>query len=83
MAEDGVKGAQLALEMSDDPTALLSTVQVGITLVGILAGAFGGAALSAELAPLLDGLPVIGPYADTISFVLVVRRHHLSERRHR
>lgn len=72
MAEAGNDGAKLALAMSDDPTALLSTVQVGITLVGILAGAFGGAALSAELAPLLDGLPVIGPYSQTISFILVV-----------
>lgn len=72
MAEAGNDGAKLALTMSDDPTALLSTVQVGITLVGILAGAFGGAALSSELAPLLEGLPVVGRYSETISFVLVV-----------
>lgn len=72
MAEAGNDGAKLALTMSDDPTALLSTVQVGITLVGILAGAFGGAALSSELAPLLEGLPVVGRYSETISFILVV-----------
>jgi putative hemolysin len=72
MAEAGNDGAKLALTMSDDPTALLSTVQVGITLVGILAGAFGGAALSSELAPFLVNIPLIGPYSETISFILVV-----------
>lgn len=72
MAEAGEDGAKLALQMSDDPTALLSTVQVGITLVGILAGAFGGAALSARLSPLLADLPVVGPYSEAISFFIVV-----------
>ncbi|MEZ4517854.1 MAG: hemolysin family protein [Chloroflexota bacterium] len=70
MAEDGNRGAQLALEMADDPTALLSTVQVGITLVGILAGAFGGARLSSLLAPVLE--PALGRYSQTVSFILVV-----------
>jgi magnesium and cobalt exporter, CNNM family len=72
MAMTGDTGAQAALEMTEDPTALLSTVQVGITLVGIVAGAFGGARLSAELAPYLAGLPGIGQYSQAISFVLVV-----------
>lgn len=42
LAEEGDKGAQVALELSREPTHFLSTVQIGITLVGILAGAFGG-----------------------------------------
>ena len=72
LVDSGNKGAVIALEMSHDPTPLLSTVQVGITLIGILAGAFGGASLSAELAPLLAPLPLIGPYAAVISLALVV-----------
>lgn len=72
MAEAGDAGARKAMELADDPTALLATVQVGITLVGILAGAFGGARISAAVAPLLAGVPIIGPYSQAISFVLVV-----------
>ena len=44
-AINGSRGAAIALELSDDPTRFLSTVQIGITLVGILAGAFSGATL--------------------------------------
>ncbi|HOU41713.1 MAG TPA: hemolysin family protein [Promineifilum sp.] len=65
-------GARAALELAADPSNLLSTVQVGITLIGILAGAFGGATLTAELTKLLDGLPVVGPYAGAIALVVVV-----------
>ena len=52
-AAEGDPGARAALRLLDDPTSLLSTVQVGITLVGILAGAFSGATLGAHLAGLL------------------------------
>ncbi|MBP6016705.1 MAG: HlyC/CorC family transporter [Candidatus Promineofilum sp.] len=72
LVDNGNKGAVIALEMSQEPTPLLSTVQVGITLIGILAGTFGGASLSAELTPLLASIPLIGPYARVISLVLVV-----------
>lgn len=72
MAASGRKGATKALEMAMDPGSLLSTVQVGITLVGILAGAFGGATIAGELAVVLAPVPVIGPYAEAISLVLVV-----------
>ncbi|MFL5332780.1 MAG: hemolysin family protein [Geminicoccaceae bacterium] len=59
-AAEGDAGARAALRLLDDPTALLSAVQVGITLVGILAGAFSGATLGASLATLLvaAGVPV-------------------------
>ena len=65
-AAEGDPGARAALRLLDDPTSLLSTVQVGITLVGILAGAFSGATLGAHLAGLLvaTGLSVaIGAHA--------------------
>jgi len=71
-AGDGDKGAQAALELAGDPGPFLSTVQIGITLVGILAGAFGGATIAEKLAPPLKSFPAIEPYADKISFGLVV-----------
>lgn len=72
LVDEGNKGASIALGMAQEPTALLSTVQVGITLIGILAGAFGGASLSDELAQLIAPIPVIGAYARTISLAIVV-----------
>src|SRR5262245_22860728 len=71
-ANDGDKGAQAALELATDPGSFLSTVQIGITLVGILAGAFGGATFAEKLEPSLKSFPAIEPYADKISFGLVV-----------
>ena len=50
LAEEGHRGARAAIALLDDPTRLLSTVQVGITLVGILTGVYSGAAYSVELA---------------------------------
>lgn len=71
-SSDGDKGAQAALEIANDPGSFLSTVQIGITLVGILAGAFGGATIAEQLAPFLKRYRIIEPYADEISFGLVV-----------
>jgi putative hemolysin len=71
-ASDGEKGARAALELAENPGSFLSTVQIGITLVGILAGAFGGATIAEKLAPPLKRFPAIEPYADNISFGLVV-----------
>jgi len=66
------RGARAALRLLDDPTGFLSTVQVGITLVGILAGAFSGATLGGYLAQALvaAGIPVAT--ANTIALVGVV-----------
>jgi putative hemolysin len=60
------------LELANDPNQFLSTVQIGITLVGILAGAFGGATLSTALASSLQALPIVAPYSRAISLALVV-----------
>src|SRR3954467_15627081 len=49
LAENGSRGAQAALELSDHPSRFLSTIQVGITLIGIFNGAFGEASLVAKL----------------------------------
>lgn len=72
MANQGSRGAVAALELANAPNRFLSTVQVGITLVGIFAGAYGGAAIATPLAELLQDVPVVGPYAQTISLFLVV-----------
>lgn len=71
-AERGHAGARTALELAEQPTRFLSTVQVGITLVGILAGAFGGANIAERIGEMLEGVPVLAPYADAIGLALVV-----------
>lgn len=72
LADEGSLRARDAMELAAEPSQFLSTVQIGITLVGILAGAFGGATLSAPLAALLRQAAFLVPYADQIAFVLVV-----------
>lgn len=72
LAENGSRGAQAALELSDSPSRFLSTIQVGITLIGIFNGAFGEASLVAQLSPKFEGLPVIGNFAREIALGIVV-----------
>lgn len=71
-ADDGHHGASAALALQDDPNRLLSTVQVGITVIGTLTGVFGGASISARLAPLIALIPYVGDYAETVSLAVVV-----------
>ena len=71
-AADGDAGARAALALAHDPTQFLSTVQVGITLIGVLAGAFGGATIAEKLALGLARIPAIAPYADAIALGIVV-----------
>ncbi len=71
-AQRGDRRAAAALALSQDPTNFLSTIQVGITLVGVLTGAFGGATLARELAVVLARIPAAEPYARPIAFTVVV-----------
>lgn len=71
-AEQGDKQARQALKLAEAPNDFLATVQIGITLVGILAGAFGGATIAEKLAPSLNQIPALAPYAESIAFGLVV-----------
>lgn len=71
-AEAGHRGARMALELSENPSRFLSTVQIGITLVGILAGAFGGATLAEELGARLETVPALQGRGEGIAFALVV-----------
>jgi putative hemolysin len=68
----GVPGAGRARRLAEDPQRFLPAVQVGITLIGILSGAFGGARLAASLTPVLQGIPLVAPFADTLAVTLVV-----------
>lgn len=72
LSENGSHGAQAAIELSDSPSRFLSTIQVGITLIGIFNGAFGEASLVAKLAPQIAGLPFVGEYAREIALSIVV-----------
>ncbi len=66
------RGAIAAMKIVDSPDTFLSTVQIGITLVGVLSGAFGGAALAVHLAPFFSAFPAIEPYSEPLSFGMVV-----------
>ncbi len=71
-ADQGDKGAAAALKLSEDPTRFLSAVQVGITLIGILAGAYGQATIAAELDLMLETVPGMAPYSEIVSTAIVV-----------
>lgn len=72
MASQGDRGAARALQLAEEPTDMLSAVQVGITLIGILTGAFGGATLSGYVAVWLKEVPALARFADSVSLGLVV-----------
>lgn len=71
-ADDGSAGARAALALAESPNRFLATVQVGISLVGIFAGAYGGAQLAGPLATVLDRVPALQPYSGGLSVGLVV-----------
>ncbi|MEW6443143.1 MAG: hemolysin family protein [bacterium] len=71
-AEEGNSRAGAALEIANAPTRFLSTVQIGITLVGILSGAYGGKILAVRLAAFLNRFPLFDPYGELIAFITVV-----------
>jgi putative hemolysin len=71
-AERGDRAAQVAVELSQSPTKFLSTVQVGITLIGILSGAYGGATIAEELATSLAQYPAIAEYSEGAAVAIVV-----------
>jgi putative hemolysin len=71
-AQDGDVKARAALELVESPNRFLATVQIGITLVGIFAGAFGGATLSKTLAATLRTFPLLETSADSLALGIVV-----------
>jgi putative hemolysin len=72
LADDGDKAALMALVLGENPSRFLSTVQIGITLIGIVAGAYGGAGMTREVELLISKLPGGSAIAGPVSFVLVI-----------
>ena len=71
-AKYGNKNALIALELAKEPDKFLSTVQIGITLVSTLASAYGGSTITKALAAEWALIPMIAPYAEILSFTVVV-----------
>jgi putative hemolysin len=72
MSKQGDKRATVALGLAEDSGTFLSTVQVGITLVGILAGLYGGASITEKLGPVLNAFAIIHPYGHAVAGAIVV-----------
>ncbi len=72
-ADRGNKGARAALKLLDDPSRMLSKVQIGITLIGIIAGAYGATAIADDLQPVIAGaFPGLTERSDDIAFGIVI-----------
>lgn len=71
-ANEGDSKAEIALEIANAPSSFLSTIQIGITLIGIMAGAYGGTTIAMEFASYLQIIPLLAPYRDIISLGVVV-----------
>jgi putative hemolysin len=72
MADGGSSGARHALTLAAEPTRFLSSVQVGITSIGILNGAIGETSVASRLRASFEQIPVVAPYADTLSLGIMV-----------
>lgn len=72
LANRGNKKAQMALKLANSPNNFLSSVQIGITLIGILSGAVGGATLSRRLEEFLRTVPILVRYSEPLSILIVV-----------
>ncbi|MEH2072510.1 MAG: hemolysin family protein [Nostoc sp.] len=72
LANQGDAKAKVALKLAESPNNFLSTIQVGISLIGILTGAFGGATIANRLAIYVRLVPLLEPYSEPISFGIVV-----------
>ena len=71
-AKKGSKSAIAALELSEHPNRFLPTIQIGITLIGTLSGAFGGATVALHLSELLSRIPWLDPYSNALGVGIVV-----------
>ena len=68
----GVAGAALARRLAEDPQRFLPTVQVGVTLVGVFTGVFGGARIASQLERWLARVPALVPFSGTLALAIVV-----------
>jgi len=72
LTKEGNSRAGTALRLANSPDSFLSTIQIGITFVSILAGAFGGATIAKSLEQYFTAFPLLAPYSPTISITIVV-----------
>jgi putative hemolysin len=72
LAKEGDARAARALKLAEDPSRFLSAVQIGITLIGILTGAFGGATIAERLSAWLSQFPAIAAYSNPVAVAIVV-----------
>lgn len=72
LAQKGDKRAQNVLKLLERPENFLSAVQIGITLIGVIAGAYGGVAISEDLRPLFEKFSLLKPYSRELAFATVV-----------
>ncbi|MFN3446351.1 MAG: hemolysin family protein [Bacteroidia bacterium] len=68
----GSSGAKTAIDLSENPTKFLSTVQIGITLIGILLGVYSGENLTNDVREILLQIPVVAPYAQSLAVIVIV-----------
>lgn len=68
----GKPGAAVALRLTDEPNTFLSTVQIGMTLIGIVTGVFGGERIAQRLAPVIAKVSLLAPYSQPVALTLVV-----------
>lgn len=71
-ADEGHRGSRIALELANNPSRFLSIIQIGITLISILVGAYGDATIGRELDKILSLIPFIAPYSNGLSMVIVI-----------
>ena len=72
LARNGNKGAKTAMKLLENPENFLSAVQIGITLIGIVSGAYGGTAFAEDLVPYIDKFSALKEYSTEIAFTIVV-----------
>jgi putative hemolysin len=72
LANEGNGGAQMALQLATNPDRFLATTQIGITLIAILAGAYGEHTLTSRLSAQLESIPSLAPYREPLAFGIVV-----------
>ncbi|WP_139063820.1 hemolysin family protein [Bacillus sp. FJAT-27986] len=72
LRDEGNSSASYALKLADDPNQLLSTIQIGITLIGVITGAFGGATIASQLAVYIEQINVLASFSNELSLIVVV-----------
>src|SRR5829696_2479861 len=71
-AKKGNKNAKRAIKFAENPNTFLSTVQIGITLIGILTGIYSGEKITEDVKGFIMGIPLLADYAGSISVVIVL-----------